>query len=82
MVAGHDTEVFKNSTKAPSKRSFVERNTDKIIILMFGILLAMIIVSMVFIGIWVRAEQWCMPCLCLVCAVFVGLARTMCVHLT
>ncbi|KAF5839582.1 hypothetical protein DUNSADRAFT_457 [Dunaliella salina] len=52
IYAGHDTKVFKNASKAPSKRSFVERNTDKIIIFMFGILLAMVIVSMVFLGIW------------------------------
>jgi len=56
IYAGHDTKVFKNASKAPSKRSFVERNTDKIIIFMFAILLAMVIVSMVFLGIWVEDD--------------------------
>ncbi|XP_010551325.1 PREDICTED: putative phospholipid-transporting ATPase 9 [Tarenaya hassleriana] len=45
IFTGHDTKVIQNSTDPPSKRSNIERKMDKIIYLMFGI-----VVSVAFIG--------------------------------
>lgn len=37
--AGHDTKIFMNSTEAPSKRSYIERTVDRIILMFFCVLL-------------------------------------------
>ncbi|KDP36448.1 hypothetical protein JCGZ_08578 [Jatropha curcas] len=39
IFSGHDTKVVRNSTKAPCKRSQIERKMDKVIYLLFSLLL-------------------------------------------
>uniref|UniRef100_A0A8D0TWN9 Phospholipid-transporting ATPase n=1 Tax=Sus scrofa TaxID=9823 RepID=A0A8D0TWN9_PIG len=47
VYTGHDTKLMQNSTKAPLKRSNVEKVTNVQILVLFGILLAMALVSSV-----------------------------------
>ncbi len=51
-LPGHETKVFKNATKAPSKRSTIERSVDKIIFVMFGLLAAMCIIGCAYFSWW------------------------------
>ncbi|PIA63436.1 hypothetical protein AQUCO_00201047v1 [Aquilegia coerulea] len=51
IFTGHDTKVMQNSTEPPSKRSKVERRMDKIIYLLFCILILMSFVGSIFFGI-------------------------------
>ncbi|KAG8520253.1 Phospholipid-transporting ATPase IB, partial [Galemys pyrenaicus] len=50
VYTGHDTKLMQNSTKAPLKRSNVEKVTNVQILVLFGILLVMALVSSV--GAW------------------------------
>nr|KAF6367647.1 ATPase phospholipid transporting 8A2 [Myotis myotis] len=45
VYTGHDTKLMQNSTKAPLKRSNVEKVTNVQILVLFGILLVMALVS-------------------------------------
>ena len=45
MYTGHDTKSMQNSTPAPSKRSRVDRSLDRVIWLMFILLVAMALLS-------------------------------------
>jgi hypothetical protein len=54
---GHETKIFKNSTRAPSKRSALERIVDKIIILMFSLLFAMCTTGCVFFAHWTTTHM-------------------------
>uniref|UniRef100_A0A3Q2YBP1 Phospholipid-transporting ATPase n=1 Tax=Hippocampus comes TaxID=109280 RepID=A0A3Q2YBP1_HIPCM len=47
VYTGHDSKLMQNSTKAPLKRSNVERVTNMQILVLFGILLVMALVSSV-----------------------------------
>ncbi|XP_066872810.1 phospholipid-transporting ATPase IB isoform X3 [Kogia breviceps] len=47
VYTGHDTKLMQNSTKAPLKRSNVEKVTNVQILVLFGILLVMALVSSV-----------------------------------
>ena len=49
-----DLSISQNSTKAPLKRSNVERVTNMQILVLFGILLVMALVSSVGAAIWNR----------------------------
>ncbi|XP_059643891.1 putative phospholipid-transporting ATPase 9 isoform X2 [Cornus florida] len=51
IFTGHDTKVIQNSTGPPSKRSTIERRTDKIIYLLFSALVLMSVVGSIFFGI-------------------------------
>ncbi|KAF6169012.1 hypothetical protein GIB67_038509 [Kingdonia uniflora] len=51
IFTGHDTKVIQNSTDPPSKRSKVERKMDKIVYLLFCILVLMSFVGSVVFGV-------------------------------
>uniref|UniRef100_A0A3Q1C179 Phospholipid-transporting ATPase n=1 Tax=Amphiprion ocellaris TaxID=80972 RepID=A0A3Q1C179_AMPOC len=61
VYTGHDSKLMQNSTKAPLKRSNVERVTNMQILVLFGILLVMALVSSVGAAIWnkVHTEDAC-----------------------
>ncbi|XP_039645375.1 phospholipid-transporting ATPase IB isoform X3 [Perca fluviatilis] len=52
VYTGHDSKLMQNSTKAPLKRSNVERVTNMQILVLFGILLVMALISSVGAAIW------------------------------
>ncbi|KAK3515534.1 hypothetical protein QTP70_024217, partial [Hemibagrus guttatus] len=52
VYTGHDSKLMQNSTKAPLKRSNVERVTNLQILVLFGILLVMALVSSIGAAIW------------------------------
>ncbi|XP_072899859.1 phospholipid-transporting ATPase IB isoform X2 [Hemitrygon akajei] len=52
VYTGHDTKLMQNSTKAPLKRSNVEKVTNMQILILFCILLVMSLVSAVGTEIW------------------------------
>ncbi|XP_029458429.1 phospholipid-transporting ATPase IB [Rhinatrema bivittatum] len=54
VYTGHDTKLMQNSTKAPLKRSNVEKVTNVQILVLFGILLVMALVSSVGAFLWNR----------------------------
>ncbi|TMS16361.1 Phospholipid-transporting ATPase IB [Larimichthys crocea] len=54
VYTGHDSKLMQNSTKAPLKRSNVERVTNMQILVLFGILLVMALISSVGAAIWNR----------------------------
>ncbi|KAL8113317.1 putative phospholipid-transporting ATPase 4 [Apium graveolens] len=45
IFTGHDTKVMQNSTRSPSKRSRIERKMDKIIYILFSLLVAISLIS-------------------------------------
>ncbi|KAF5736244.1 hypothetical protein HS088_TW14G00380 [Tripterygium wilfordii] len=45
IFSGHDTKVVRNSTQSPSKRSRIERKMDKVIYLLFSMLVLISLVS-------------------------------------
>uniref|UniRef100_A0A8C5W5R1 Phospholipid-transporting ATPase n=1 Tax=Leptobrachium leishanense TaxID=445787 RepID=A0A8C5W5R1_9ANUR len=55
VYTGHDTKLMQNSTKAPLKRSNVEKVTNVQILVLFGILLVMALVSSVGALLWNKA---------------------------
>ncbi|KAK0132802.1 Phospholipid-transporting ATPase IB [Merluccius polli] len=61
VYTGHDSKLMQNSTKAPLKRSNVERVTNLQILVLFCILLVMALVSSVGAAIWNRqhTEEAC-----------------------
>ncbi|KAJ8375394.1 hypothetical protein SKAU_G00059740 [Synaphobranchus kaupii] len=61
VYTGHDSKLMQNSTKAPLKRSNVERVTNVQILVLFCILLVMALVSSVGAAIWniQHPEQTC-----------------------
>ncbi|XP_029698644.1 phospholipid-transporting ATPase IB isoform X2 [Takifugu rubripes] len=54
VYTGHDSKLMQNSTKAPLKRSNVERVTNMQILVLFCILLVMALISSVGAAIWNR----------------------------
>ncbi|KAK5877887.1 hypothetical protein CesoFtcFv8_025349 [Champsocephalus esox] len=52
VYTGHDSKLMQNSTKAPLKRSNVERVTNMQILVLFCILLVMALISSVGAAIW------------------------------
>lgn len=48
--------MFKNATAAPSKRSRIERNVDKVILFMFALLFSFVITGCVFFAEWTRRK--------------------------
>ncbi|XP_077244107.1 putative phospholipid-transporting ATPase 8 isoform X2 [Tasmannia lanceolata] len=50
IFTGHDTKVMQNATDPPSKRSNIERKMDKIIYVLFSILVFIASVGSVFFG--------------------------------
>ncbi|KAK3123313.1 hypothetical protein QOZ80_8AG0628410 [Eleusine coracana subsp. coracana] len=56
IFTGHDTKVMQNAMEPPSKRSSVERRMNKIIYLLFAILLAIACFGSVVFGIKTKGE--------------------------
>lgn len=56
IFTGHDTKVMQNSTEPPSKRSKIERRMDKIIYLLFFLLVLISFVGSIFFGISTRDD--------------------------
>ncbi|KAI4303737.1 hypothetical protein MLD38_039334 [Melastoma candidum] len=52
IFAGQDTKVVQNSTAPPSKRSKIERRTDKLVYLLFAGLVLISFIGSVFFGLW------------------------------
>ncbi|PNW75666.1 hypothetical protein CHLRE_12g536050v5 [Chlamydomonas reinhardtii] len=63
IYAGHDTKIFMNSTEAPSKRSYIERTVDRIILMFFCVLLIWCLISAVYHAWWTNThfrQHWYM----------------------
>ncbi|GMH31586.1 hypothetical protein Nepgr_033430 [Nepenthes gracilis] len=51
IFTGHDTKVMQNSVDPPSKRSKIERRTDKIVYFLFFLLVLMSVIGSIYFGI-------------------------------
>ncbi|XP_048517503.1 probable phospholipid-transporting ATPase IA isoform X3 [Dendroctonus ponderosae] len=56
IYTGHETKLMRNSTKAPLKRSSIDKMTNIQILLLFGLLFVMCLLCTVFNVIWTRAN--------------------------
>ncbi|KAG2253277.1 hypothetical protein Bca52824_083413 [Brassica carinata] len=56
IFTGHDTKVIQNSTDPPSKRSMIEKKMDKIIYLMFFMVVLMSFIGSVIFGVTTRDD--------------------------
>ncbi|KAL1812312.1 hypothetical protein ACET3Z_022377 [Daucus carota] len=56
VFTGHDTKVMQNATDPPSKRSKIERRMDKIIYILFGVLILISSVGSVFFWLSTRND--------------------------
>lgn len=56
VYTGHETKLMKNSTKAPLKRSSIDRQTNTHILMLFIILLALSLLSAACSELWVRTR--------------------------
>ncbi|KAL1218540.1 putative phospholipid-transporting ATPase 9 [Cardamine amara subsp. amara] len=56
IFTGHDTKVIQNSTGPPSKRSMIEKKMDKIIYLMFFMVVTMAFIGSVIFGVTTRDD--------------------------
>ncbi|XP_065860660.1 putative phospholipid-transporting ATPase 9 [Euphorbia lathyris] len=56
IFTGHDTKVMQNSTEPPSKRSKIEKRTDKVVYLLFFVLVLISIIGSIFFGIATRDD--------------------------
>lgn len=56
IFTGHDTKVFQNSTPPASKRSNVEKRMDKIVYLLFLVLVLLSFIGSIFFGIWTKED--------------------------
>ncbi|XP_047307394.1 probable phospholipid-transporting ATPase 4 [Impatiens glandulifera] len=50
IFTGHDSKVMQNATKSPSKRSRIERQMDRIIYILFSLLLLISLISSIGFG--------------------------------
>ncbi|KAM3958124.1 ATPase phospholipid transporting 8A1 isoform 2-T2 [Aphomia sociella] len=57
VYTGHETKLMKNSTKAPLKRSSIDRQTNTHILMLFIILLALSLLSAAFNEFWMRSHN-------------------------
>ncbi|XP_059453929.1 putative phospholipid-transporting ATPase 9 [Corylus avellana] len=56
IFTGHDTKVMQNSTDPPSKRSKIEKRMDKIVYMLFSVLVLMSFIGSIFFGISTRED--------------------------
>ncbi|KAI8031983.1 putative phospholipid-transporting ATPase 8 [Camellia lanceoleosa] len=56
VFTGHDTKVMKNATDPPSKRSKIERKMDKIVYILFSVLVLTSFIGSVFFGIETKKD--------------------------
>ncbi|VFQ69749.1 unnamed protein product [Cuscuta campestris] len=57
IFSGHDTKVMQNSTKSPSKRSRIEKQMDKIIYILFTLLLLISSISSIGFAVKVKFQM-------------------------
>ncbi|KAF2302852.1 hypothetical protein GH714_009298 [Hevea brasiliensis] len=60
IFSGNDTKVVRNSTRAPSKRSQIERKMDKVIYLLFSVLLVISLITSIGSVLFMKSDmvQW------------------------
>lgn len=60
IFSGHDTKVVRNSTMSPSKRSRLEKKMDKVIYLLFSMLLLISLVTSIGSAVVIKSDmsQW------------------------
>ncbi|KAL3512314.1 hypothetical protein ACH5RR_025031 [Cinchona calisaya] len=56
IFTGHDAKVVQNSVRPPSKRSKIEKQTDKLVYLLFSVLVLISLVGSLFFGIATRED--------------------------
>ncbi|KAI7985561.1 putative phospholipid-transporting ATPase 9 [Camellia lanceoleosa] len=56
IFTGHDLKVMQNPTAPPSKRSRIEKRTDKLVYLLFSVLVLMSFIGSIFFGIATRED--------------------------
>lgn len=56
IYTGHESKIMLNSSAAPSKRSHLERELDKLVVVMFIILFAMCLTGAIVLGIWIGGD--------------------------
>ncbi|MBA0794516.1 hypothetical protein Gohar_018839, partial [Gossypium harknessii] len=56
IFTGHDTKVIQNSTEPPFKRSKIERRMDKIVYVLFALLVLLSVIGSIFFGIATRED--------------------------
>ncbi|KAG9149640.1 hypothetical protein Leryth_022923 [Lithospermum erythrorhizon] len=56
IFTGQDTKVMQNSVDPPSKRSRIERKMDKIVYVLFSILILVSSIGSFFFGVWTRND--------------------------
>lgn len=56
IYTGHETKLMRNSTKAPLKRSTIDKMTNIQILFLFGLLFVMCLICTIFNVIWTRAN--------------------------
>jgi len=62
VYTGHETKLLKNSTAAPLKRSTVDKLTNNQIIMLFGLLLSVSLLSAIFsLTLIDEKSMWYMP---------------------
>ncbi|XP_026745960.1 probable phospholipid-transporting ATPase IA isoform X2 [Trichoplusia ni] len=57
IYTGHETKLMKNSTKAPLKRSSIDRQTNTHILMLFIILLTLSLLSAGFNELWMKSHS-------------------------
>lgn len=57
IYTGHETKLMKNSTSAPLKRSTVDKLTNTQVLMLFGILIFMCVISAVCNEIWMNQHS-------------------------
>lgn len=57
IYTGHDSKLMKNSTKAPLKRSTVDRLTNTQILMLFFILIVLCLLSAILNELWTRTRM-------------------------
>ena len=56
IYTGHETKLMRNSTKAPLKRSSVDKTTNMMIAMLFGLLVVMCVICTVGNELWTRTH--------------------------
>ncbi|GJZ62573.1 probable phospholipid-transporting ATPase 4 [Tanacetum coccineum] len=57
IFSGHDSKVMQNATKSPSKRSTIEKQMDKIIYVLFSLLVLISLISSIGFGIKTKYQM-------------------------
>ncbi|EPS65246.1 hypothetical protein M569_09532, partial [Genlisea aurea] len=58
IFSGHETKVMMNSMKIPSKRSTLEKKLDKLILILFSVLISMCLLGAIGSGIFINEKYY------------------------